>query len=98
MQVPFLDGLLANEQHAFLENPLNGWRQVSRVLAQDNALHGKPTLVTRPNPTGHGHIAVVRPEAINGDVYIAQAGRENFLIGRLQRGFGALSVTYWIKE
>ena len=92
---------LANEQIAWLEGlggKSSGWTETTREHAITSAQVGNPTLVTWANPTGHGHIAVLRPAPLGHEhdaPFIAQAGRENFWIGRLQRGFGNLPVKFW---
>jgi hypothetical protein len=92
---------LANEQIAWLEGlggKSSGWTETTREHAITSAQVGNPTLVTWANPTGHGHIAVLRPAPPGHEhdaPFIAQAGRENFWIGRLQRGFGHLPVRFW---
>ncbi len=92
---------LANVQIAWLEGvggKSSGWEETTREHAIVHAQCGGPVLVTWANPTGHGHIAVMRPAPKGHEhdaPFIAQAGRENFWIGRLQRGFSNLPVRYF---
>ena len=93
---------LANEQIAWLDGVAgrsSGWSETTREHAIVHAQMGGPCVVTFHNPTGHGHIAVLRPVPAAADPadapFIAQAGRENFLVGRMVRGFSHLPVRFW---
>ena len=71
---------------------------VSKTEAAARAELGYPGIATyqsmdRARP---GHVAVVVPSDVMGEVRIAQAGRENFISGPLARGFGVLPVTFWV--
>lgn len=101
LQCP-LPAALANEQIAWLDGLAgrsSGWAETTREHAIVHAQMGGPCLVTFANPTGHGHIAVMRPVPPGADPadapFIAQAGRENFLVGRMVRGFSHLPVRFW---
>ena len=59
-----------------------GWRPAKADEAAERANGGFPTVATWKNPAGSGHIAVCIPGGI------AQAGKENFNLGSLERGFG----------
>jgi hypothetical protein len=75
-----------------------GWSKTSATLAQDAANQGRPTIVTYKNPTGIGHMGVIRPGSLPvGSLgpALAQAGRTNFANGFVQQGFGTLPITYW---
>ena len=56
-----------------------GWIEISAQIAQEKANQGKPTVVVWKNPSGIGHVAVVRPGEITSEgPTIAQAGWYNF--------------------
>lgn len=61
-----------------------GWQQIApRDAAEKRAVAGFPTVACWKNPQpGSGHIAILVPGGI------AQAGKENFNLGSLERGFG----------
>ena len=94
---------LANLQIAWLGSEagrLAGWAETTRADAIAHAESGGPVVVGWYNAHGpHGHIAVLRPVPVGDDParapFIAQAGRETFWCGTLQRGFGNLPVRFW---
>lgn len=66
------------------------WREVSRADARARAAQGFPAVAIWRNPKGGpGHIALLLPHTT--ETRIAQAGRECFFDGRLERGFGSVS-------
>ena len=75
-------------QWLFVSGPSFGWTEVAPVEAIDRANYGFPTVAVWPNPTGHGHVAVVVPGG-DKEIVIAQAGIHNFRRGPRVRGFGA---------
>lgn len=77
---------------------LYGWVKVAAGEAQESANRGQPTVVALESPDGIGHIAMVRPAENAGEVYqdsrgvyrnvyIAQAGADNFNFKELAWGF-----------
>ena len=105
LQVPLPKDLLANEQFAYLNNPHNGWARIDEPVARGRAFLGLPVLACWPNPAagGHGHIAVLKPApsydgVVQDGTWIAQAGADNFLMGRLARGFGRLPVVFFTHD
>lgn len=53
--------MVANEMHAFMEKPENGWIKVSDDVAQQHANNGVIVLASRANPNGHGHVCLILP-------------------------------------
>lgn len=95
--VPFGEyGTPVNAQVVWLQAGNDGWRVTDAAGAQAGALAGKVALATYFNPQGHGHIALVLPEA--SELRIAQAGRTNFNDGPLARGFGSAPVVFFVHE
>ncbi len=71
--------LSANDNHVWLNRHGRryGYREVSAGEAQALANRGHPTVASVYNPTGPGHIGIVRPgEILNGPA-LAQAGLRN---------------------
>ncbi|MBD2627780.1 peptidoglycan-binding domain-containing protein [Trichormus variabilis] len=86
----------ANEMHDWLSKPANNWLKVTADEASNKASQGIPALVCWKNPSGIGHIAVVRPErGTPNNPRIAQAGSKNFKNGLVTDGFGTRSVSYF---
>ena len=75
-----------------------GWRAVSAEQAQTLANEGKPAVATYKNPSGIGHVAMVRPGdySVVAGPTIAQAGGKNFNDGTVQDGFGNRPVVYYV--
>ncbi|MBI2565710.1 MAG: peptidoglycan-binding protein [Candidatus Schekmanbacteria bacterium] len=74
----------------------HGWRIVTAEEAQRRANLGHPTVATRENPSGAGHIAVVRPGELTADgPAIAQAGGRNFNRGHVRDGFHGRAPVYY---
>ena len=65
-----------------------GWKVCTPEQACIEASKGNPTTVTWLNPTGIGHIAVVKPSTFP-NMRIAQAGGSNFVDGSVGNGFGS---------
>lgn len=79
-----------------------GWRLVKSGPALAAANTGCPAVACWYNPTGIGHVAMVRPgqmDPVKG-LPIAQAGATNFDSGYLRDGFGSRSdaVEYWVHD
>jgi len=65
--------LLANDQAANLAaSPL--YKEVTPQEAQIMANDGKLVIAAYKNPQGHGHVATVRPDAVEGDSPYGQTG------------------------
>lgn len=89
----------ANAMFDWLSNPANGWRKVTATAASAAAAKGTPAIVAWKNPSGIGHMAVVRPPEPGDNPNIpriAQAGATNFANGFVSRGFGTRSVSYFV--
>lgn len=85
-------GLLANQLVTWLESPEGrgrGWATVSAHAAHGLANEGFPVVAGWRNEGGTGHVAVVMPSHDQAGLFIAQAGRVNFSLGPLARGFGS---------
>lgn len=78
----------------WLAGPKFGWRRADAAEAHAAAVAGACALATWANLGGHGHVAVVLPEA--DGIRIAQAGRTCFSNGSLARGFGNKPVTFYV--
>jgi hypothetical protein len=78
-----------------------GWRQVTAEEAQIRANEGRPAVVLWRNPTGIGHVQVVRPgtyDAARGAT-IAQAGALNTNNARVRDVLPSGSgETYWTHD
>ena len=72
--------------------PRGSLKRVDPERAQNLANQGFPVVVTRLNPGGIGHIAVVRPGKYSSSQgpTIAQAGETNFNHGTVDLGFQSL--------
>lgn len=80
-----------------------GWRQVNEKESQTRANLGYMTVAVWENPSGHGHIAVVRPgERTQAEgPRIAQAGRNNYRDTSVSRGFNnrtRAGIRYWTHD
>lgn len=85
----------ANEIAAWLEGGGDSWIPVSMYGAQDAANAGQPVLAAWSNPSGPGHLAVVRPGSVSAHgPTIAQAGASNFDRGSAAEGFGSSRLPY----
>ncbi|MEM4202926.1 MAG: hypothetical protein QXS54_02535 [Candidatus Methanomethylicaceae archaeon] len=73
------------------QGPSQGWQMVSKTEAAKLAAEGYFVVVGWYNPNGIGHVAVVRPDSTPENIRIAQAGRENFSNGSLERAGWPLS-------
>ncbi len=73
-----------------------GWSPVDAVEAHFCAERGILTLATWVNEHGHGHIAVLVPSGTD-QIHIAQAGRTNFIDGKLAQGFDSLPVRFFTR-
>ncbi len=87
----------ANDQLAWIGGTLGlleGWKAGSFLSAKQAASEGKVVVVGWVNPVANhsGHIALM----VDGEGHIAQAGRINFNKGTIDKGFGALKVSYYI--
>ena len=61
------------------------------------ANQGNPAIASWRNPSGIGHIGVVRPgEVTSRGPALAQAGGRNFNDGHVMDGFGNRQVEYWV--
>lgn len=77
----------------------HGWRQVTAEQAQHLANQGQPAVASWRNPSGIGHIAMVRPgELTQGGPATAQAGSHNFNSGHAVDGFGNRVPEYWVHD
>ena len=65
-----------------------GWKVCTPAQACVEASKGNPTTVTWLNPTGIGHIGVIRPSTFP-NIRLAQAGGSNFVDGSIGNGFGS---------
>ncbi|MFL5354695.1 peptidoglycan-binding protein [Archangium sp.] len=76
-----------------------GWRKVSAEEAQRLANQGHPATAVWKNPSGIGHVAMVRPGEITSQgPAIAQAGGRNFNNGHVKDSFGTRPVEYWVND
>ena len=65
-----------------------GWREVSSALAQELADSGRPVVVAWMNPSGPGHVAVVRPgQPSECGPMVAQAGATNIAFIPVSKAF-----------
>lgn len=82
----------ANAVNAWLNrcSPRYGWTRVTAGEAHAAALQGRPAVASWLNPTGIGHVAVIRPMPAHPTqgVPIAQAGSVNSDTLYLADGFG----------
>lgn len=79
----------------------HGWRQVSGDEAQAHVNAGGVGLVSRANPSGHGHIApIIEGDAQNGMPMIANAGSNNFNAGPASRSlaFRQSGTEFWVRD
>jgi hypothetical protein len=77
----------------------NGWRKVSAEEAQKMANAGHPAVALWKNPSGIGHVGVVRPgEVTSQGPSMAQAGGKNFNNKHVKDGFGSRPVQYWVND
>ena len=95
-----LPRVLADDLYKWLDSSAGknaGWKPLSAAEAQKAANLGHPTVAVYYNPSGHGHIAMVRPGQMAGpnNPATAQAGGVNFLHGHERDGFGSLPVKYY---
>jgi hypothetical protein len=76
----------------------HGWLETTAADARARANQGVPAIVSWWNPSGAGHIAMVRPGEIHPEKgpCIAQAGRRNFRDGHVLDGFGHRNVEYFV--
>lgn len=85
--------ILARLQIEWLRAGNNGWYHVTDVQAVEAANRGEPVVVgwMNPDPKRSSHVALVRatPKGKVG-IFISQAGRKNFNLIELERGFGEL--------
>lgn len=81
-----------------VDGPRYGWGSVTTNDAQWHANVGNPTVAVWRNPSGTGHIAMVRPGELHPEKgpCIAQAGKRNFRSGHVRDGFGAHPVEYFV--
>lgn len=75
--------------------PRFGWAECTEAEARRDARFGQPAVALWKNPKGIGHVAVVMP-AREPVTQIAQAGRLNFSLGPVTKGFGKLSPRYFV--
>ncbi|MFL5346408.1 MAG: peptidoglycan-binding protein [Hyalangium sp.] len=79
--------------------PQQGWHKVSAAEAQKLANEGHPAVAVWKNPSGIGHVAVVRPgEMTSAGPAIAQAGASNFNNGHVKDSFGTRPVEYFVND
>lgn len=95
--------MLANQQIAWLDKHLEGWRGVPRVFVPYLLQLGLVVVAGRRRFMGHGHIAMCKPPA--GGVYspeirITQAGRVCGDGITLLAGFGAPEndIRFWFHD
>ncbi|MHB8876517.1 MAG: peptidoglycan-binding protein [Myxococcaceae bacterium] len=91
--------LNANSVNAWLHQtgPAAGWRKVDARTAQDFANRGRPAVASWRNPSGIGHVAMVRPGTVtSAGPASAQAGGRNFNFGHIANGFGSRQPEYWV--
>ncbi|MDE0882776.1 MAG: peptidoglycan-binding protein [Myxococcota bacterium] len=91
----------ANATNRWLHNQgaAKGWRQVTGREAQSHANSGAPAVVSWKNPSGIGHIGMIRPgEFTARGAALAQAGRLNFNDRHVSDGFGRLRPEYWVHD
>ena len=95
--------MLANKQHAWLmsnEGKLAGWMPIDPETARQRAQLGYPTVAAALNPTGHGHVALVVPQAVTDapGLYVSSAGAHNFIRAPLAKSFGSLHPEYFTHD
>jgi hypothetical protein len=94
---------LANDTNRWLNSPAGraqGWRQVSAQEAQNHVNQGGIGLVSRRNPSGHGHIApIIEGQVTNGYPQISNVGSRNFVSGPANQSpaFRNANTQYWIR-
>jgi hypothetical protein len=90
--------LSANGQIAWLRThgESRGWRAVSGAEAQSMANSGNPAIAAWNNPSGIGHVGMIRP---GENMALAQAGGSNFNDGTVAGGFGNRGpIAYYIHD
>ncbi len=104
------DYLNANESVQWLRgtynNPIGstqtgaqlGWKSINADQAAVLASKGYVVIAGWENPVSSqpGHMAVVKPDSIVGELRIAQAGENNFSDGSLNQGFGDRPVEFFV--
>lgn len=80
------------------EGPDMGWKTVSAEESVRLANSGKVVIAGWENPSGIGHMAVVRPESTPDNIRIAQAGAKNFENGTLAQGFGNRTPAFFVYD
>ena len=98
LMVEWLKGDFSEGGSAVKQGPDLGWHSVGADEAAKLANQGSVVLAGWINPAGTwtaGHMAVVRPESVPGDIHIAQAGGSNFENGPVSQGFGNREVEYF---
>jgi hypothetical protein len=89
----------ANDTNNWLHDQggAKGWRQVTAREAQSHANSGAPAVVSWKNPSGIGHIGMIRPGELTArGPALAQAGRHNFNDRHVADGFGRRQPEYWV--
>jgi len=97
---PEADGaqrLSCNAMHEWLQTRGKdyGWYQTDLTEAVHRASLGYPTVAIFSNPSGNGHIVVLRPDSAVSEPSCAQAGEESFSRGFLSNSFGDKIPTFW---
>jgi hypothetical protein len=84
------DALSASEQAANLAMASSPYRQVSASDAQQLANEGKLVIVaySNPDPDGHGHVATVRPQGLEGDTLLNPESSRGPLINNIGESTG----------
>lgn len=76
-----------------------GWTQTDEEGAVRAAALGHPTVAIWRNPSGNGHVAMVRPDGMGlSGPFCAQAGKVCFQQGEVARAFGGFVPEWWSHE
>lgn len=94
---------LANDTNDWFHNQgaRHGWRQVSGEEAQSFVNGGGTAVVSRKNPSGHGHIApIIEGQTEGGAPRISNVGSRNFAEGPATQSpaFRRSGTEYWVYD
>jgi hypothetical protein len=77
-----------------------GWKVLTAEEAQAMANQGKPVVASWENPTGIGHVAMVRPGEYSSATgpHLAQAGANNYNHTTVSETFRNKEVIYYYHD
>jgi hypothetical protein len=90
-----------NAMHKWLHlfGPKYGWHRVNLEEALKSATEGSPSIAIFYNPSGNGHVVIIRPDSNDPKVPLcAQAGKICFSKGTLIDAFGTIQPEFWTHE